>query len=106
MSKRRDDSYQLHPDTTRYIATDRYENPKEDFKFIAAKMAEVIDTKKRLMLVDVGCGNGEFIYFMKNQYPHWDFYGFDYTKEFIDTACSFDGLKGVHFDTKEYNIFF
>jgi len=90
-------SYQAMPSLSPYVGTDRYDHPKEDHKFIAGQLRHFVDVDRPMRVGDLGCGNGELIYFLKSQFPLWEYCGFDYTKSFIDTALSFDGLAGVRF---------
>ncbi len=95
MSAERDQGYRKHPELTRYVSSDRYENPKEDFKTIAAKLEALLDPQRAHDVADVGCGNGELLYHLHKRWPHWRLYGFDHTPEFIETARGFPGLAGV-----------
>lgn len=90
-------SYHALPSLSPYVGTDRYDNPKEDHKFIAEQLRRFVDVERAMRVGDLGCGNGELIYYLKSQFPHWEYSGFDYTKSFIDAALSFEGLAGVRF---------
>ncbi len=94
-------SYQALPALSPYVGTDRYDHPKEDHKFIAEQMRRFVDADRALRVGDLGCGNGELIYFLKSQFPHWSYSGFDYTKSFVDAARSFEGLAGVRFVSQD-----
>ncbi len=96
-------SYRAIPSLSPYTRTDRYATPKEDHKTIARKLHAVLDVDQPRRVVDVGCGNGELLYHLKQTFDHWSFTGFDYTREFIDTAKGFPGLAGVRFDVQ--NLF-
>lgn len=105
MSDKDPSMYQSHPELYRYTSSDRYENPKEDFKTLASKLAEHVDTAKPLTLADIGTGNGEFLYYLKKEFPGFQLHGFDQTEEFIATARSFPGLQGVHLECSDlYDI--
>lgn len=95
MSRRDPSMYQRHPEVSRYTAPGRYENPKEDFKTIADKLAELVDPEAACSVVDVGCANGELLYYLKSRFPAWRLTGYDHTAEFIEAAKAFPGLKGV-----------
>jgi len=97
MSRTGNPSGRPDPQLSRYVSTDRYENPKEDFKTIGAKLERLIDTACAWELADVGCGNGELLYYLRKRYPHWRLHGFDHTPEHIETARRFPGLEGVDF---------
>ncbi len=89
-------TYQRHPDLHHYVTRERYENPKEDFKTIGNKLAELCDPSRRLELADIGTGNGELLYYLHKRFPDWQLNGFDHTAEFVATARSFAGLEGVN----------
>ncbi len=89
--------YHAAPALSPYTRTDRYRNPKEDHKFIADRLKRLVDVDRPMRVGDIGCGNGELIYYLRTLFPHWKFSGFDCTKEFIDTAANFEGLAGVRF---------
>ncbi len=94
-------SYQALPSLSPYVGTDRYDDPKEDHKFIAEQLRRFVDVDRPMRVGDLGCANGELIYFLKSQFPHWEYSGFDYTKSFIDAALSFDGLADVRFRVQD-----
>ena len=93
--------YQAMPVLSPYARTDRYDAPKEDHKFIAGELRRLVDVRAPLRVGDLGCGNGELIYYLRTMFPHWDFSGFDCTREFIDTARGFEGLAGVRFAERD-----
>ena len=96
-------SYRSHPGLTRYVSTDRYDNPKEDFKTILSTLRSIISTGKSRRVVDIGCGNGELLYLLHRNFPDWELHGYDYSKEYLDTARGFSGLNGVAFHHAEFS---
>ena len=90
-------SYQALPALSPYVGADRYDHPKEDHKFIAKQLRRFVDIDRPMRVGDLGCGNGELIHFLKSEFPHWSYAGFDYTNSFINAAHSFEGLAGVRF---------
>ncbi len=94
-------SYQALPSLSPYVGTDRHKHPKEDHKFLAEQLRRFVDMDRPMRVGDLGCGNGELIYFLKSEFPHWSYSGFDYTKSFIDAAHSFEGLAGVQFVSQD-----
>ncbi len=94
-------SYQALPSLSPYVGTDRYDTPKEDHKFIAEQLRRFVDVDRPMRVGDLGCGNGELIYFLKSQFSHWTYSGSDYTESFIDAALSFEGLAGVRFRVQD-----
>ena len=87
--------YSPLPHLSPYISGNRYHLLKEDHKYYIRKLQSLVDTKQRFRVADVGCGNEEMIYALKRAFPQWDFTGYDKTREFIETAKAFEGLKGV-----------
>ena len=96
MSKDDVSMYQRHPELYRYTSTERYENPKEDFKTIGNKLSALLDTNEALELADIGTGNGELLYYLHKRFPLWQLNGFDQTEEFVATAKAFPGLADVN----------
>lgn len=91
--------YRTFPELEPYGQGDRYDQPKEDFQTIAGKLREVVDPNACYKVGDIGCGNGEFIYYLRNEFPGWEFHGYDSTPEYVRTAHEFAGLKGVDIRT-------
>lgn len=89
--------YQCHPELSRYTGAGRYENPKEDFKTIADRLADLTESSRHYAVADIGCGNGELLYLLKRRFPAWRLTGFDHTAEFVEKARGFPGLEGVEF---------
>lgn len=78
-----------------YLSDQRYENPKEDFRHIAARLEELYAADSVQQVVDIGCANGELLYFLQKIFPRWEFSGIDRNPDFLATARSFHGLKKV-----------
>jgi SAM-dependent methyltransferase len=91
------------PALSPYITKDRYEKPKEVFKQALKKVETLVKTERTLDLADMCCANGEFLYFVRTKFPHWNLTGFDFTEEFIQTGRDFKGLSGVRLEVK--NLF-
>lgn len=103
-------NYKIFPQLSPYTNKTRYEHPKEIFKQIVKKIyLSGIDKNCNYNVVDIGCANGEFLYYLKKNFPNWNLTGYDFTEEFIATGNSFSGLKDVNlkvadlFELKEYN---
>jgi len=77
-----------------YLDEDRFEDPKEVFKFIKG-LIDVDDLPLRapLSLLDVGCATGELIYYLKTQYPTMEFVGLDHDDELLDKARTVPALQ-------------
>tara|TARA_Y100001936_G_C16091659_1_gene686813 strand:- start:7061 stop:7786 length:726 start_codon:yes stop_codon:yes gene_type:complete len=93
MSKKAE--YKAFPELSPYLNDDRYRNPKEDHKFILEELKSIYASDSIKNVCDVGCGNGDLLYLLKQNFVNWNLAGYDYTKEFIDYARKFDGLKDV-----------
>ena len=105
MKKNNGSMYQRHPELYRYTSSERYENPKEDFKTIGNKMASLLDESLVTKVVHVGTGNGEILYYLHKRFPHWQLNGYDQTAEFVATAKAFPGLSDVNIQQSDlYDI--
>jgi len=88
-----------------YISSERYTTPKEDFKTIGKRLAEIFSSDSKLDMVDIGCANGELLYFLHQQFPEWRMTGYDRNSCFLDTGRAFPGLHGVELRQEDfYNI--
>jgi len=95
--------YKVFEDTSPYTKNSRYDNPKEIFKGILSELKKNVKKNDFFSAVDIGCANGEFLYFLKNNFPKAKLNGYDFTQSFIDTGKSFKGLEGVNL--KKKNLF-
>ncbi len=93
--------YKVFENSSPYNKKGRYEEPKEIFKEIVKKLHNSIDDKKTYSVLDVGCANGEFLYFLKQNFPNWKLNGYDMTESFVKSGKSFAGLNGVNLQTKD-----
>jgi len=97
VSARDPSMYQRHPDLSRYTGGGRYENPKEDFKTIADKLAGLRAGDTAHTVADIGCANGELLYHLHQRFPCWVLHGYDHTAEFIETARAVPELSDMRF---------
>ncbi len=68
-----------------YLNEDRYEKPKELFKFIADILGD--DEKMEGTLLDVGCATGELVYYLKNKrFGNLSYTGIDVSQKMIEQA--------------------
>lgn len=95
MAEKKKSMYQQHPKLYRYTSNERYENPKEDFKTVANRLASLYQEDEKVELVDIGTANGELLYYLRKRFPGWHLQGFDQAAEFVATARSFNGLDGI-----------
>ena len=89
------------PELSPYVGHDRYERPKETFKHVARKLASITDSDRRYRYADLACANGELLYFLRTQFPDWQFEGYDITPEFIAAGQAFPGLSGVELQVQD-----
>lgn len=92
--------YLTLPELSPYT-TIRYGLYKEIFRHLVEKLEAVVDPKRSYRYADIACANGELFYFLVQKFPHWEFYGFDYTDTFIETARTHEWPKNVHFEVKD-----
>ncbi|MBM4294440.1 MAG: class I SAM-dependent methyltransferase [Deltaproteobacteria bacterium] len=78
-----------------YLKEDRYENPKEIFKLLADMVRRSGLKLSGSVICDIGCATGEFIYFLKKQFPESNYIGIDIEPDLINKACQ--NVKGVEF---------
>jgi SAM-dependent methyltransferase len=69
-----------------YLNENRYDNPKECFKFIAAKADAFVKTLAEPKVLDVGCATGEFLYYYSKLYPQARCTGLDVMPKLIERA--------------------
>ena len=50
-----------------------------------------------LSLLDVGCATGEFIYYLRTQFPYYKYWGLDYEQRVLDRARTIEELEDVTF---------
>jgi len=77
-----------------YLNEDRYEKPKELFKFIADILGD--DEKMKGTLLDVGCATGELVYYLKNKrFGDLSYTGIDVSQKMIEQAQ--ENIPGARF---------
>ena len=59
------------------------------------------EVSRRYRYADLACANGELLYFLRKQFPEWQFQGYDITPEFIETGQAFPGLLGVELHVQD-----
>lgn len=95
--------YQNYPELSRYSSTDRFGEPKEDFKTIIRQLRSLNLPEDDVRVADLGCANGELLYYLQDQFPDWELYGYDIEESYLETARSVDELQEVTFIQK--NLF-
>lgn len=83
------------PETGPYLSTGRFDRPKETFKCVLRHLKRLAQPDRQYRLIDLGCANGEFLYLVKKEFPHWQLSGIDVTPAYIETARNSGRLDGV-----------
>ena len=91
----KDASYTPFPEHSVYSEGNRYDLVKEDHKTLIAGLEAIYDKEAEFSLVDVGCGNGEFLNNVKKVFPNAKLTGYDFAPEFIEVGKAYTGLDGV-----------
>jgi len=86
-----------------YVSQERYETPKEDFKTIGRQLAELFPQDSELEAADIGCANGELLYYLRKQFPNWNLTGYDRNPEFLAAGRNFSGLADVELHQIEFH---
>jgi cyclopropane fatty-acyl-phospholipid synthase-like methyltransferase len=85
-----------------YLKSNRYNNPKESHKLLAKILKKRLKTKKNYNLLDIGCSNGELIYYLAKKFKNLKFTGIDNRNDLIKKAKSKLG-KSINLKTLDYN---
>lgn len=92
--------YLTIPNLSPYIDQERYETPKRDAVHMVEIMEKNIDFNGSGELLDLGCANGEFLYYLNQKIgPNWKLSGLDSEDVFLDVARSSEAMKNVEFIT-------
>ena len=69
-----------------YLNENRYENPKESFKYLTEILKKRIIKKKNYEVLDIGCANGELIYHLQKNFMNFRLTGFDIRYDLLKKA--------------------
>jgi SAM-dependent methyltransferase len=69
-----------------YLTEDRRHEPREFFKSLRAFAARRLAANPTARVLDVGCANGEFLYFLRSSYPAIQVVGIDVNAPVIEKA--------------------
>jgi 2-polyprenyl-3-methyl-5-hydroxy-6-metoxy-1,4-benzoquinol methylase len=96
----REARYMTFPGTEPYRRVDpsRLHNPKAVFRHALGAVRRRLDGSKPLSVADIGTANGEFLYYVSRECPHWKLTGFDDEKNYIDVARDTPELSSVAFE--------
>ncbi len=73
-----------------YLDENRYEDPKEMFKFVSSHAFKEKNPNSALEVADFGCAAGEFLYYLQQTYPQLELTGIDILPELIAKATVFN----------------
>jgi trans-aconitate methyltransferase len=65
------------------IEKSRLANPKLTFRFASQLVKKKSKLDANFTLPDLGCANGEFLYFLRDEFPQAVLHGLDITPKFI-----------------------
>ena len=85
-----------------YLKSNRYKKPKESFKLLYKILKKKLSKKKNYNLIDIGCSNGELLFYLHQKFNNVKFYGVDVMKDLIKLAkkkCP----KDIYFKKLDYN---
>ncbi len=69
-----------------YLKSNRYKKPKETFKLLYKILKKRLSKTKNYELLDVGCANGELLFFLNKKFSNIKFYGVDIRNDLIKLA--------------------
>lgn len=92
--------YDRRESSTRYNWKYR-ENLRESDKRMLALVDEKTGGRENIKLIDLGCGNGNFLFHLKQKYPLWSLYGKDLAANLIAQCKADPGLEGIHFEVAD-----
>lgn len=72
-----------------YLDENRYNEPKEMFKFIAANAFDQDEKSSDLLVCDFGCAAGEFLYYLRGILPNASLEGVDVMPSLLEKAAKF-----------------
>ncbi|UZP66884.1 class I SAM-dependent methyltransferase [Desulfovibrio mangrovi] len=78
----------LDRDRDIYLQENRYKEPKEIFKHLAALLEERVGVRPGLKVCDIGCAAGEFLYHVRDRWSQLELCGFDPSRELVEKARS------------------
>ncbi len=69
-----------------YLKSNLYKKPKENFKFLQKILKKRLSRKKIYDVIDIGCANGELLYFLKKNNKNFNLSGVDIRSDLIRKA--------------------
>ena len=87
-----------------YLKSNLYKKPKESVKFLQKILNKRLSSKKNYKLIDIGCANGELLYFLKKYNKNFNLTGVDIKQNLLNKAKNNlpqdITLKKMDFNTK------
>lgn len=78
-----------------YKGLKNFEKPYRRYDFVYEKIKDYLaDTQSFL---DIGCGDGSFIYYLKQRHPEISYHGVEYSEDLLNDIRNNELLKGVDF---------
>jgi SAM-dependent methyltransferase len=96
-----------------YVEEDHFSNPKEYFKNALTMIQSLSKNAKKQSLVDIGCAAGDFIRFVAQHFPDWEYAGIDLFDQNLNEAkkrypkgdfFKFDMCSNTPINIKNFNI--
>ena len=88
-----------------YLKSNLYNKPKESFKLLYEILRKKISKNKNYEILDVGCANGELLYFLNKKFNNIKLHGIDVRSDLLKLAKkklpSDINLKKVDFNKKQ-----
>jgi len=69
-----------------YLKENRYDNPNETYKVFARMVKESGAIRQGSNVCDIGCAAGEFLYFLRKEFPGAHYWGCDVFGELVQKA--------------------
>ncbi len=69
-----------------YLHENRKKKPKETFKFAVKVAGPFLQSRKSLLIADVGCATGDFLYYLHAQFPQAELVGVDVMPSLVARA--------------------
>ena len=66
-----------------YLKSNRYNKPKECFKFLKKILNKSLKKNKTYNLLDIGCANGELLYYLNKNFKNINLHGVDVRADLI-----------------------
>ena len=69
-----------------YLKSNLYKKPKESVKFLQKILNKRLSSKKNYKVIDIGCANGELLYFLKKYNKNFNLTGLDIRQDLLNKA--------------------